>query len=196
MTTPFSLRTAALAASVLTLAACATAPAPAPAPVAAKPAVVPAAAAAAEYFVVLPEDGRMYAFGDKANYFQFLEHKEVALTRTRIGASPMGTTVVFGITNADVKGKTPSQAELMFDGKAPVASAFYGEVVKGGRYYVFSDAKVMGDFIQTGELPYSFTDIGAGPGGATVVWAVDKAGVKKGRPEATIGRFKALRQGQ
>lgn len=137
----------------------------------------------------------MYAFGDKANYFQFLEHKEVALTRTRIGGSPMGTTVVFGITKADVNANRPSQAELIFDGKAPVASGFYGEVVKSGRYYVFSDAKVMGDFIQTGELPYSFTDIGAGPGGATVVWVVDKDGFKKGRPQATIDRFKALRQG-
>lgn len=155
-----------------------------------------AVTAGEHYFVVLPEDGRMYAFGDKENYFQFLEHKEVALTRTRIGASPMGTTVVFGILNDDVKSNQPSVAERMLDGQLPPAANFYGEVFKDGRYYVFSDYKGMIDFVRFAEIPYSFTDIGAGPGGATVVWVVDSAGFKAGRPEATIQRFKALRGGQ
>lgn len=136
----------------------------------------------------------MYAFGDTANYFQFLEHKEVALTRTRIGASPLGTTVVFGVTNDDIKANRPSLAEQVFDGKLPPADDFYGEVVKDGRYYTFSDFKIMKDFIATGEVPYSFTDIGTGPGGATQVWVVDSAGFKKGRPQAKMARFAELRK--
>ncbi|WP_162910957.1 hypothetical protein [Azohydromonas sediminis] len=201
MTTSIRLRSVAPVAVAFVLAACAgtqppaPAPKPAPAPAPAPAAVAPAAMTAAKYyFVVLPEDGRMYAFGDVANYFQFLEHKEVALTRTRIGGSPMGSTLVFGITNDDVKSGKPSVAEQVFDAKLPPADDFYGEVFKNGRYYVFSDLKVMKEFIGSGEVPYSFTDIGAGPGGATLVWVVDSAGFKKGRPQVTIDRFAALRK--
>lgn len=185
------------AAAALTLAGCATqAPAPAPAPApAAAPAPAPAAAAQVkEYFVVLPEDGRQYTFADSKNYLAFLSHGEVPLTRTRIGAGPKGNTVVFGITGDEAKDVTkPSLAELAFDKKLPPAADFHGEVFKDGRFYVFAEHKDMEPFIAYGEVPYSFTDIGAGPNGETIVWVMNKDSIAKGRPTATIERFKALR---
>jgi hypothetical protein len=188
----------ALIASALVLGGCAGTPA-APASQAPKPmatteaTVTQPSAAARELFVVLPEDERIYAFGDTKNYFQYLEHAEVALTRTRIGDGPGGRTLVFGITNDDVKANAPSVAERVLDKKLPAAPDFYGEVFKDGRFYVFHTLKDMNDFIEHGEVALAFTDIGAGPNGASIVWVMNKESMAKGRPTATMERFKAIR---
>ncbi len=165
----------------------ASAPAPAPASAAAT------APTAKEFFIVLPESGRIHAFGDTGNYFDYLANGEVMLTRTQIGVGPKGETVVFGITKDDVKKNQPSQAELVYQDKLAAAENFHGEVFKNGRYYVFGNLKDMKAFAAFGEVPYSFTDIGAGPKGETLVWVMNKDSYKKGRPLATIERFKQLR---
>lgn len=184
---------AAAALAVLVLAGCAS-NASAPASAAAAPASTAASAETAkEFYVVLPEDGRYYAFGDKKNYFDYLAHGEVTLTRTKIGAGPGGKTVVFGINKDDVKANKPSLGELVFDGTLKAAPEFHGEVVKNGRYYVFGNLEDMKSFAAFGEVPYSFTDIGAGPKGETLVWVMNKASYAKGRPTPTIERFKSMR---
>ena len=158
----------------------------------AQPAVI-SAEVARELFIVLPEDERIYVFGDTKNYFQYLEHSEVSLTRTRIGEGPGGRTLVFGITNDDVKANAPSLAERVIDKKAPAAGDFHGEVFKDGRFYVFHTLKDMNDFIEHGEVALAFTDIGAGPNGASIVWVMNKESMAKGRPTATMERFKTIR---
>lgn len=189
----------ALAAAAALAAGCATAPAPRPqaaAPAAAVPAApAPAAPAAApvELFVVLPESGRVHAFGDTKNYFQFLEHGEVALTRTQVGAGPGSKTLVFGITGDDVKANRPSRGEQVLAGTVPASGGFYGEAVKGGRYYLFGDLKDMTAFTAYGEVPYSYTEIGAGPKGETIVHVMNKDSYAKGKPTDRSERFKALR---
>lgn len=180
-----TVRYGALAAIAALAAGCATAPAPAPAPA--------AAAAPADLFVVLPESGRVHAFGDTKNYFDFLAHGEVALTRTRIGAGPGGKTLVYGITSADVKANQPSQAEQILEGSVPAGTAFYGEAFKSGRYYLFGELKDMKDFTAFGEVPYSYTDIGVGPKGETLVYVMNKDSYKKGKPQDRADRFKTLR---
>jgi len=190
--------------AVFGLAGCASDPAvtpgaaakPAASATAAAPVVQPAvvsAEAARELFIVLPEDERIYGFGDTKNYFQYLEHSEVSLTRTRIGEGPGGRTLVFGITNDDVKANAPSLAERVIDKKTPASGDFHGEVFKDGRFYVFHTLKDMNDFIEHGEVALAFTDIGAGPNGASIVWVMNKESMAKGRPTATMERFKAIR---
>jgi hypothetical protein len=190
----------AVAAAAAMLAGCAgteqkpAAPAVTAAPAsAAAPAPAAAPAAATEYYVVLPEDGRYYAFGRWKDYADYMAHGEVTLTRARIGAGPAGRTLVFGITSDDVKSGQPSVGELVYDGKLGAAEGFYGEVFKDGRYYVFGDLANLKSFAAFGEVPYSFTDIGAGPKGETLVWVMTSESYKKGRPTATIDRFKQLR---
>lgn len=195
----------ALSAVVLGLSACATqAPAPVAKPAAAAPAPVAAPTAAAtpmaavaaeakEFYVALPKDGRIYAFGDTKNYFDYLAHGEVTLTRTRIGEGPGGKTLVFGITPDDVKKNQPSLGELVMGGKLPQVGEFYGEVFKDGRYYLFGELKDMQAYTAFGEVPYSFTDIGAGPKGETLVYVMNKDSYKQGRPTARMERFKSLR---
>lgn len=185
-----------LLAAVALAAGCTSTPSAAPAP-ASKPmaaASVPAASAP-ELFVVLPENGRIYAFGDTKNYFDFLAHGEVVLTRTRIGAGPGGKTLVYGITKADVKSNQPSAGEQILEGSA-MPAAFYGEAFKSGRFYLFGDLKDMKDFTAFGEVPYSYTDIGVGPKGETLVYVMNKASYKKGKPMERLARFKAMRVAQ
>lgn len=170
----------------------------APAP-AAVPVIAPKAMATQSmsepvvYFAVLPEDERFYLFGDVKNYFAYMDHGEVALTRSRIGASPKQTTVVFGLTNDDVKSSKPSAPEMLFDGKATVAGPFYGEIFKDGRYYVFNEFADMKMYLESGEAAYTITDIGTGPKGATQVWVLNKDSYKNGRPLSTIEMFSAMR---
>ncbi len=192
---PF-LRLGSLALVVAGLTACATQtpPAPAPAPAAA---ATPAASAAATnaklFFTVLPETGRIHAFGDTKNYFDFLSHGEVVLTRTRIGEGPGGRTLVYGITSDDVKTNQPSLGERVMTGTLPAAPDFYGEAFKDGRYYVFGDLKDMKDFIAFGEVPYSYTEIGTGPKGESLVYVMNKDSYPKGKPTDRVARFKSLR---
>jgi hypothetical protein len=199
-----SLRHGALITIAALAAGCATSPAPAPAPAPA-PVAAPAPAAAAapaaatgpvELYVVLPDSGRVHAFGDAKNYFDFLAHGEVALTRTQVGAGPGGKTLVFGITSDDVKANRPSRGEQILDGTLPAASGFYGEVFKGGRFFLFGDLKEMTNFTAFGEVPYSYTDIGAGPKGETIVYVMNKDSYPLGKPTDRTERFRALRVAQ
>jgi hypothetical protein len=158
-----------------------------------EPAGTPPSAAATHYFLVYPKEGRLWAFGDVRNYLMYLEHGEVTLTRTRIGVGPNGETVIFGITPDDVKTNQPSAAELVFDGKAVGGEDFYGEVVKGGRYHVFGEWQDLKDYLKHGEMIYTFTEIGTGPRGETVIYALNRNTSKEGRPVRLIERFQALR---
>ncbi|MFN6960670.1 MAG: hypothetical protein ACK4N6_00375 [Rhodocyclaceae bacterium] len=155
----------------------------------------PATAEKSNYFLVFHENGRLYAFGDAANYLLFMEHGEVPLTRTRIGGGPDGQTVVFGITKDDAKmvGK-PSTGEMFFDGKMGEVGAFYGEVFRDGRYYVFGEWKDFKDYLEHKEVAFTYTEIGAGPKGETVIYALNKKTKDKGRPLELIEAFKQLRQ--
>ena len=183
-----TVRYGALIAAAALAAGCATAPAPTT-----SSAPVAAAAAPADLFVALPDSGRVYAFGDTKNYFDFLAHGEVALTRTRIGAGPGGKTLVYGITKDDVKANRPSRGEQILESASEAGAGFYGEAFKNGRFYLFGELKDMKDFAAFGEVPYSYTDIGAGPQGETLVFVMNKASYKKGKPMERVERFKALR---
>jgi hypothetical protein len=152
-----------------------------------------AAAGTTELYVVLPPTGRVHAFGDLRNYADFLLHGEVALTRTAIGAGPGGKTIVYGITADDVKANRPSLAEQILAPNAPAPAAFYGEVFRDGRFFLFGSLKDLTDFAAFGEVPYSYTDIGAGPQGETLVYVMNKDSYPKGKPTERMARFKALR---
>lgn len=172
--------------------AAASAPAPAPATqvaVAAKP----AAAVTENYFLVFHENGRIYPIADAKNYLEFLHNNELIFTRTRIGAGPEGETLVFGIEKkeADDLAK-PAKAELFYDGKYEPTGLFYGEVIRDGRFYVFGEWKDFKDYLAHKEITFTFAEIGTGPKGETVIYALNKDSVKQGRPARLIEQFKTL----
>ncbi|MFN3543657.1 MAG: hypothetical protein ACK4UX_02250 [Thiobacillus sp.] len=153
----------------------------------------PAAAPTEVYFLVFHENGRIYPIADADNYLAFLAHDELIFTRTRIGAGPEGETVVFGIEKkeADDLAK-PAKAELFYDGKYEPKGPFYGEVIRDGRFYVFGEWADFKDYLAHKEITYTFAEIGTGPRGETVIYALNKDTVKQGRPTKLIERFKAL----
>lgn len=155
----------------------------------------PAAAPTEYFFLVFHENGRIYPIADVKNYLGFLEHGELIFTRTRIGEGPDGATLVFGIEKkeADELGK-PAKAELFYDGKYVPSGPFYGEVLMDGRFYVFGTWKDFKDFLQHKEVTFTFTEVGAGPKGETVIYALNKDTVKEGRPVRLIEAFNNLRK--
>ena len=140
-------------------------------------------------FLTFHENGRLYVLGDPKLQQIFLETNEVALTRTRIGDGPDGRTLVFGMNKNDAKRGGPTDAELLYDGKQVPHGPFYGEVFKNGRIYVFVDWKDMAGYLKHGEVPLTYTEVGAGPKGETVVYALNKESAKQGTPVAAVERF-------
>lgn len=164
-----------------------------PAPAVAAPA--PVAQKTEYYFVVYHENGRIYPIADKANYLGFMHTNELIYTRSRIGEGPNGATLVFGIEKkeADDLNKL-AKAELFYDGKYEPTGPFYGEIFKDGRFYVFGEWRDFKDYKEHGEMTYTFTEIGTGPKGETVVYGLNKDTVKAGRPVALVEKFNALRK--
>ncbi len=147
------------------------------------------AVAEQQMFMTFHENGRVYVLGDPKLQQVFMETDEVALTRTRISEGPDGRTLIFGMNKDDAKRGGPTAAELMYDGKQAPAGPFYGEVIKDGRYYVFVEWNDMANYLKHGEVPLTYTEIGTGPKGETVVYALNKDTAKQGKPAAAIERF-------
>jgi hypothetical protein len=177
----------------------AKAPTPAAAqPAVTQPAATPPAAAKTEYFfLVFHENGRIYPIADVKNYLTFLEVDELTYTRTRVGAGPEGETIVFGIEKQEADDlKKPAKAELIYDGKMEITGPFYAEVVKDGRFLVFGSWQDFKDYLVNKEITFTFTEIGTGPKGETVIYALNKDTIKEGRPVKLIEAFNNLRKSQ
>lgn len=155
-----------------------------------KAATVETKAALPQKYYEVHKDGRIWVFGSGKVYRPFLEGKEVAYVLTRIGAGPKRETVVFGLTKDESK-KAPNLPQVaLFEGKLEgAAEGFYGEIFKDGRHYVFDSWKEMKAFRTSGEAPYVFTYVGAGPKRATVVYVRNKAQSKK-TPDELIAKFR------
>ncbi len=185
--------------ALLAFAGCATQP-EVQKPAASKPTVAAetkpvAAAPAAHFFIVYHENGRIYPIADAANYLEFLHSGELIYTRTRIGAGPNGETIVFGIMKKEADDLSkPALAEQYYDRKLEPTGPFYGEIVRDGRFLVFGSWADFKDYLAHNEITYTFTEVGGGPKGETVIYALNKDTVKQGRPLALIEQFQQLRK--
>jgi len=141
-------------------------------------------------FMTFHENGRVYVLGDAKLQEIFIKTDEVALTRTRIGEGPGGSTIIFGMNKDDAKRGGPTDAEKLYDGKLEPAGPFYGEVYKNGRYYIFVEWKDMSDYLKHGEVALTYTEIGTGPKGETVIYALNKNTAAQGKPAAAIERYR------
>ena len=88
----------------------------------------------------------------------------------------------------------PTAAEDIFDGRIKDVGAFYGEVVRNGRYHVFGEWKDFQDYLAHKEITFTYTEIGTGPKGETVIYALNKKTKDEGRPVALVEQFNALRK--
>jgi len=153
------------------------------APVAAEPSVT-------EFFEIHKE-GRVIVMADAKLAKDYFQTGEVVFRDTRIGAGPYGQTLVFGLTKKETKDLGNSVVVGIWEGKVAPSKSFYGEMHKDGKIYVFPSWADMNQFRKTDEVTIRFTDIGAGPNGETVVYALNKAIAKTG-PVAQKARFNEL----
>ena len=170
------------------------APAEKPAKLAVKEAEpAPAAPAVNNDDVYLIEhEGRLYVFDDEKIYASFMQHGETAYRLVRIGAGPGGATLVFGLRDEDKAKQTGIASVDMYEGRlAGAAENFFAIVLHDNRFYVFSEWNDLVSFQQTRSADLRFTEIGAGPGGRTVVYVLNE-GNKKDRPVALIERFHGI----
>lgn len=151
-----------------------------------------AAASIAEIYEV-HEDGRIYAFYDRALYKEFLAVGETPFRLTRIGNGPNGETMVYGLTSKDKKKGVNTPAVKLYEGQVKPADDFYAEMVRHGRIYVFSAFEDMASVRQFGHPNFFYTEIGAGPSGETVVYVLNSK-TKKQKPETLIAMFKQKNQ--
>ena len=133
-------------------------------------------------------DGRIHVFYDKKLYQEFLSLGETPFRFTKIGAGPNGETLVFGLTKHDKKMKKPVQAIELYEGKVK-PDAFYAEMRKHGRIYIFDNFEDMNPVRMFGHPNFMYTQIGAGPKGETIVFVLNKKNKKK-RPDALIAEYK------
>lgn len=136
-------------------------------------------------------DGRIYVFYDRALYEGFKKTGHTAYMLARIGGGPKGETIKFALTGKDKKKREGIPSVDLFDGKIQASEVFYGETYAEGRIYVFASYEEMVNFRKIGEAPLRYTEIGAGPKGETVVYALNKSNKKK-KPVAMIEAFKKM----
>jgi hypothetical protein len=143
-----------------------------------------------EYYEVHHTDGRVYAFGESRTYHEWQERKELVYSLARIAKGPGGKTLIFGMSKDDSKKDVNTLPYvLLYEGKAEGAKeGFYGEIIKEGRFYVFTSWDAMKDFRQSGEAPYMVTRVAWGPGRSTVAFVQTKA-ESKSVPTTAIERF-------
>jgi len=135
------------------------------------------------------EDGRIYAFYDRALYKEFLAVGETPFRLTRIGAGPNGETMVFGLTKHDKKKGADTPAVKLYENKIKPAANFYAETIAHGRIYVFENFADMQPVRQFGHPSLFYMEVGAGPKGETVVYVLNEE-TKKEKPVALIEEFK------
>jgi hypothetical protein len=135
------------------------------------------------------EDGRIYAFYNRALYKEFISVGETPFRLTQIAAGPNGETMVFGLTKEDKKKGADTPAAKLYEGKLQPAADFYAETLRHGRIYVFSDFADMQPVRQFGHPNFFYLEVGAGPQGETVVYVLNSK-TKKQKPTALIKEFK------
>jgi len=116
-------------------------------------------------------EGRIYILGSEASAKKFIKSPHLPYAKTRIAEGPGGATLIFEIDK-----KNPDLApslEKAWDSSQGADAPFWVHH-RHGRYYIIGNAKTNLTFLSQGHMPYAKTLIGEGPGGATLVFEIDK----------------------
>lgn len=132
-------------------------------------------------------DNRIYVITDATDFKNFLSTADVPFRVTRIGGGPAGETVILGIATSESKKTGGFGSVEMWDGKREGSSkAFYAEVFKDNKWYLFGNWAAYNAYHASGSLS-GFTSAGAAPDGATIMVSGDA--------DALTTKFKSLHGG-
>jgi hypothetical protein len=133
-------------------------------------------------------DHEIVVLADKKDVQVFFKANEIPLRVTRIGGGPNGERLVFGLVKNEAKAMESKVgykggAQQMYEGTLEGNDkGFYGEVMKGGRYFVFGSWRDLQAFRQSGAVTEVST--GTTADGKPVTFTTDNADV--------LARFKEL----
>ena len=120
------------------------------------------------YYAEVAKDGRIYLVGSEESHDKVLLHGHLPYTHTLIGEGPRGETIVAEVDKGDPK----LQQRLLDEFRS--RHLFYAQLGAGGRLYVIGSRATFVKFLELHHLPYTYTRIGEGPRGETVVIEVEK----------------------
>lgn len=182
----FVIKCGSIALLAAAVAACST-NAPAPAASTAKSAEV--ALNNDDWYQVWTES-QAVVFDDRAVYVEYLKTGTAPYMKDLGTKDPAGRAIVLGL-RAEDKGKDINtlSAKRFLDVNLSPATDFYGEIRQDNKIFVFKRYGDMKDTISLGAPIFSYMELGGGPQGERLVFALQKEEIK---PDALIAKFHTL----
>ena len=182
----FVIKPLSIALLAATLAACSM-NAPAPSASAAKAAE--AALNNDDWYQVWTE-GQAVVFDDHAVYAEYVNTGKAPVMKDLGIKDQQGRNIVLGLRAEDrSKDVNTLAAKRFIDVNLPPSSSFYGEIREDNKIFVFQRYGDMMDVVKLGEPIFSYIELGAGPDGERLIYALAK---EEKKPEKLIVKFKSM----
>jgi hypothetical protein len=135
-------------------------------------------------------ENQAVVFDDYAVYVEYVKTGKAPYMKDLGSKDPAGRAIVLGL-RAEDKGKDVNtlSAKRFLDVNLPPAADFYGEIRQDNKIFVFKRYGDMKDTISLGSPIFSYMELGGGPQGERLVFALQKEETK---PDALIAKFHAL----
>lgn len=135
-------------------------------------------------------ESQAVVFDDRAVYAEYLKTGKAPYLKDLGTKDNAGRALVLGL-RAEDKGKDVNSlsAKRFLDVNLPPASGFYGEIRQDNKIFIFQRYGDMKDVMSLGAPIFSYMELGGGPNGERLVFALAK---EEKKPEALISKFHSL----
>ena len=135
-------------------------------------------------------ENQAVVFDDRAVYLDYLKTGKAPYLKDLGTKDNAGRALVLGL-RAEDQGKDLNtlSAKRFLDVSLPPSSSFYGEIREDNKIFIFQRYGDMMDVVKLGEPIFSFIELGGGPNGERLVYALAK---EEKKPEKLITKFKSL----
>jgi hypothetical protein len=135
-------------------------------------------------------ENQAVVFDDHAVYAEYLKTGKAPYMKELDTKDPAGRSIVLALRTED-KGKDVNtlSAKRFLDVNLPPASDFYGEIRQDNKIFIFKRYGDMKDTIALGTPIFSYMELGGGPQGERLVFALAK---EEQKPDALIAKFHTL----
>jgi hypothetical protein len=135
-------------------------------------------------------ESQAVVFDDHAVYMEYVKTGKAPYMKDLGIKDPAGRAIILAL-RAEDKGKDVNtlSAKRFLDVNLPPAADFYGEIRQDNKIFVFKRYGDMKDTISLGAPIFSYMELGGGPKGERLVFALQK---EEGKPEALMAKFHTL----
>jgi hypothetical protein len=142
-----------------------------------------------DWYQVWTENQAM-VFDDRAVYVEYLKTGKAPYMKDLGTKDAAGRSIVLGL-RAEDQGKDVNSlsAKRFLDVNLPPSSDFYGEIRQDNKIFVFKRYGDMKDTMTLGTPIFSYIELGGGPQGERLVFALAK---EEKKPDALIAKYHSL----